>query len=60
MIDSYGLCYSHSEKEFNNVFDSFLIGEGDVVYVEYDPVDNKLIFKNNNVEKSEMTIQTLP
>ena len=38
LIGSGGYCYNHSMKEFNNVTKSFRFEEGDVVFVEYDPI----------------------
>ena len=47
MIHSNGVCYSHSQKEFNSVFKSFKFGSGDVIFIEYDPIESKLRFRLN-------------
>ena len=47
MIGSGGSCYSHSQKEFNNVDKSFRFGVNDVIYVEYDPINLKLRLSKN-------------
>ena len=60
MIDSRGLCYSHSQKEFNRVNKSFKFGVNDVIYVEYDPIDLKLRFIKNIVYKFELSIIAPP
>ena len=62
MIGSDGLCYSHSQKEFNSVNKSFNFVVNDVINVEYDPIDSKLRFsKNKNkVDKFELSIISPP
>ena len=39
---------------------SFKFGENDVIYVEYDPIDNKLRFSKNKVNKFELSIIAPP
>ena len=56
MIRSSGFCYSHSQKEFNNVVKSLLFGESDIIVIEYDPIDKKLRFNKNKVKYFEMPI----
>jgi len=60
MIGSFGHCYSHSYKEFNDVFKSFKFEDGDVIYIEYDPIDFKLRFSKNKVEYFELSIIAPP
>ena len=50
LISSNGWCYSHSQKEFKDVFTSFYFDDGDVIYIEYDPIDRKLRFWKNKVD----------
>jgi len=35
---------------------SFEFGSGDVIYIEYDPIDRKLRFRKNKVDYFEMSI----
>ena len=60
MIGSNGYCWSHSQEEFNNVWESFEFGENDVIYVEYDPIYKKLKFSKNKLEYFEMSIIAPP
>ena len=60
MIRSGGYCNSHSQKEFNDVYKSFKFGKGDVIYIEYDPIESKLRFSKNKVEYFEMPIIAPP
>ena len=60
MINSSGWCFSHSEKEFNGVVKSFKFGDGDVIYIEYDPIESKLRFSKNKVVYFEMPIIASP
>ena len=39
---------------------SFKFGDGDVIYVEYDPIDLKLRFSKNKVEYFEMGMISPP
>lgn len=49
--------YSHSFKEYNEVKRGFEFVQGDVVYMEYDPIGWKLRFrKNNGPDSFEMAI----
>ena len=59
-IESNGYCYSHSEKEFNWVDKSFEFADGDVIFIEYDPIDRKLRFSKNKFEYFEMPIIAPP
>jgi len=52
LISSNGYSWSHSTKDFNSAFKTFQFTVNDIVYIEYDPKDNKLRFrKNNGAEK---------
>lgn len=42
-----GYCLSRSHEEFNNVCKSFDINFGDWIYMEYDPLERKLTFQQN-------------
>ena len=50
MNDSDGQCNSHSQKEFNCEDLGLEFDEGDVILIEYDPVNNKLRFSKNKDE----------
>ena len=57
MISTNGYSWSHSVKEFNSAFKTFQFTTNDTVYIEYDPIKNKLRFrKNNGPEKFELDI----
>ena len=61
LIGSGGGCYSHSQKEFNYVSNkSFGFGKNDVIFIEYDGVNNKLRFSKNKVEYFEFSIIAPP
>ena len=60
MIGSDGYCNSHSQKEFNCVIKKFKFGFNDVIYVEYDPINLKLRFSKNKVDKFELSIIAPP
>jgi len=51
MISSIRWCFSHSEEEFNAEVKSFDFGDGDVIYIEYDPIKCKLRFSKNKTDK---------
>ena len=56
LIRSNGDFFSHSHQEFNFVNKSFKFADGDVIVCEYDPIDCKLRFIRNGVDKFEMPI----
>jgi len=60
VISSGGRCFSHSKKKFNYVSNGFYFGDGDVIYIEYDPIDRKLRFSKNKVEYFDMPINAPP
>ncbi|EGR30403.1 hypothetical protein IMG5_133020 [Ichthyophthirius multifiliis] len=47
MISSNGQCWSHSSKEDNKIFKSFVFKQDDVVLGIYDPVNKQIRFKKN-------------
>ena len=49
-------CYSHSEKDFNYLQKSFKFDVGDVIIIEYDPINKKLRFNKNREEDFELSI----
>jgi len=48
LVSSDRTVYSHSFKDNNEVKRGFDFVQGDVVYVEYDPIGWKLRFRKNN------------
>lgn len=61
LISTNGYTWSHSVKEFNSALKTFAFTVNDIVYIEFDPKDNKLRFrKNNGPEKFELDIVPPP
>jgi len=56
IIESTGYCFSHSNKQFNNKWRCFEFDEGDIILIEYDPIENKLSFMKSFLTKFEMPI----
>lgn len=61
LISSNGYSWSHSTKEMNSAFKTFQFTTNDIVYLEFDPIDNKLRFrKNTGNDKFELSIVPAP
>lgn len=50
MIGAGGDNFSHSEDDLRINRRNFRFEDGDVIFIEYDPIDNKLRFINRNSE----------
>ena len=50
VISFWGGFYSHSQRRFYSVSKSFNFGTGDVIYIEYDPIDKKLRYSKNKTD----------
>lgn len=60
LIDTNGYSYSHSDQEYNQVSRSFRFNQGDVITIEYDPIEERLRFiKNGGCEQFEMPVGRL-
>lgn len=51
LISTNGYSWSHSVKEFNSAYKSFLFNVNDTIYIQYDPSNKKLSFKKNKTNE---------
>lgn len=51
-ISSNGIAFSTSNNQYKNVNKIFTFNEGDLIYVEYDPIDWRLRFRKNENDSS--------
>lgn len=56
VIKSDGYGFSHSNPKDNVSFINFSFGKGDVIFVEYDPIEGKLRFRKNKYDSNKFEI----